>query len=251
MSRIIPGIHAVKEALEKGFPRLTEIWVSRGKGSERIRDIIKRAGEKGIPLKFKKEDEFAAAAPGIIHQGVAGLIEDFQYSSLEGIISSAREKDGPLLLMALDHITDEGNVGALIRTAAFFGTFGLILPKDRSAGISARVVKRSAGTCLNFPVARVVNLVRALELLEKKGFWIIGAAGEASLSIYNFDWNRDLVLVLGNEEKGLGRAVRKSCHQLVGIPSAGGVESLNVAVAGGVIMSEIMRQRLGEKGSNS
>ena len=153
-------------------------------------------------------------------------------------------KQGPsALLLAADHITDSGNLGALIRTAAFFGAHGLIIPKDRSAGISGAVLKRASGTHFQLPVAKVTNLGRVLAELSKDNFWIIGAAGEASTLHYDFDWKRPLVLVLGNEQRGLSPSVRKRCHKLVRIPSPGGVESLNISVAGGVILSEICRQR--------
>ena len=147
------------------------------------------------------------------------------------------------MLLAADHITDEGNLGALIRTAASFGVQGLILPRDRSAQVSAKVLKRSSGAHLFLPIVQVVNLSRTLDELSQNGFWIIGAAGESSHSIYEFDWRRNLVLVLGSEDKGLKPSIRSHCHQLVGIPVQGFQGSLNVSVAGGIILSEIIRQR--------
>lgn len=146
-------------------------------------------------------------------------------------------------MLAVDHITDEGNLGAIIRTAAFFGVHGLILPKDRSARVTSRVMKNSAGGYAHVPVSVVVNLGRALDDLKEEGFWIIGAAGEGRESIYTFDWKRDLVLVLGNEEKGISQGIRKRCHELVNIPESGPIQALNVSVAAGVILSEITRQR--------
>ena len=115
-------------------------------------------------------------------------------------------------------------------------------PKDRSASISERVLKIASGACLYLPIARIVNLGRALDLFSKEGFWIIGTAGESSKNIYRFDWKRDIVLVLGSEDKGLSTNIRKKCHQLVSIPSTGNITSLNVSVAAGVVLSEIMRQ---------
>ena len=117
------------------------------------------------------------------------------------------------------------------------------MPKDRSARVTESVLKRSAGSSVYLPVTRVVNLGRALDILYKKGFWIIGAAGEGPESIYGFDWKRDLVLILGSEGRGLSRSVRDRCHQLVSIPAGGPVDSLNISIAGGVILSEIARQR--------
>jgi len=171
------------------------------------------------------------------------LAEGFSYSNLDHIINSSLQSQDQALLIAADHITDEGNLGALIRTGVFFRAHGLIIPKTRSAKVTSKVIKRSSGACTYFPIARVVNIGRALDLLEKKEFWIVGASNDSSESIYNFDWNRDLVLVLGNEQRGLSQSALQRCHQVVSIPSFGHVDSLNVSVACGVILSEIIRQR--------
>jgi 23S rRNA (guanosine2251-2'-O)-methyltransferase len=130
-----------------------------------------------------------------------------------------------------------------VRTAVFFGVQGLILPVDRSASVTDAVHRISAGGSAFLPVARVVNMARTLKQLADQGFWVVGAAGESPTSIYEFDWNRNLILVLGSEDKGLSRIVRNQCHHLVSIPSFGHLDSLNVSVAGGVILSEIVKQR--------
>lgn len=203
------------------------------------------ARDRAVPVRFKTRKELSRILPALSHQGIIALADAFLYSELDQLINLfiARRRKEYGLLIGLDHITDEGNLGSLIRTAAFFGAQGLIIPKDRSARVSSRVFKRSSGALVYLPVARVVNLGRALDLLRKREFWIVGAAGGSPESIYQFDWNRDLVLVLGNEQKGLSPAARKRCHQLVGISSPGYGESLNVSVAAGVILSEIVRQR--------
>ncbi|MBW1863845.1 MAG: 23S rRNA (guanosine(2251)-2'-O)-methyltransferase RlmB [Deltaproteobacteria bacterium] len=227
----------------RGQIRIDELWVSTGKRSVRVREILQIAGERKIPVQFKKGPVLDNLMPGIAHQGIVALAEKFTYFDLDYIIDTSLRDSGYALIVAGDHITDEGNLGALIRTAVFFGSQGLILPKDRSAGVTERVRKRSSGAYLHLPVARVVNMGRALDMLDKKGFWIIGAAGESPESIYQFDWKRDLVLILGSEDRGLSRSIRQRCHQLVGIPSQGYPGSLNISVAAGVIFSEIIRQR--------
>ena len=186
--------------------------------------------------------------PGVAHQGIIAFAQSFNYVDLNQIIRTSLNVSGQALIVAADHITDEGNLGALIRTAAFFKAHGLVLPRNRSAKVTGRVLKRSAGSSVHLPVTRVVNLGRALDVFNKKGFWIIGAAGEGSESIYRFDWNRDLILVLGSEDRGLSRSVRSRCHQIVSIPSYGDLGSLNISVAGGIILAEIIRQRSAEKG---
>jgi 23S rRNA (guanosine2251-2'-O)-methyltransferase len=233
----------VKETLLKGQIKINELWIAEGKRSARAKEILQMAEDRGVPVRFKKGVLFDQSLPGIAHQGIVALAEEFTYLDFNALIEMSLEAPEHALLVAADHITDEGNLGALIRTAAFFGSHGLILPKDRSAKVTKKVTKRSAGSYVHLPISRIVNLGRALDVLDGKGFWIIGAAGEAPETIYKFDWNRPLVLVVGSEERGLSRMVRKRCHQLVSIPSYGRVESLNVSVACGIILSEIIRKR--------
>lgn len=247
---MIPGFHGVREALAHGPVWIKEVWIAEGKKPARTEEIIRIAEERKIPVRLRKGTELSGLLPGIAHQGIVALAEKFTYSDVDHLIDISLKNKGQGLLIAADHITDEGNLGSLIRTAAFFGVHGLILPKKRSAAVSAQVLKRSSGAYVHLPIARVVNLGRALDLLKSKGFWIIGASGESRESIYQFDWKRDLVLVFGSEQKGLTRTVRERCHQIVSIPTSGHVESLNVGVAGGVILSEIFRQRKTPKGAH-
>jgi 23S rRNA (guanosine2251-2'-O)-methyltransferase len=247
---LIPGFYGVREALVRGHVRIKEIWIAEGKKSVRKEEIIRIAGQRKISIRFKERSELSQFLPDIAHQGIAALTAGFAYSDLDHLIDISLQNQSLAVLIGADHITDEGNLGSLIRTAAFFGAHGLIIPKKRSAAVSAKVFKRSSGAYAHLPIARVVNLGRALDLLKSKGFWIIGASGESPESIYQFDWKRDLILVLGNEHQGLSRTVRERCHQVVGIPKSGHVESLNVGVAGGVILSEIFRQRKAPKGTD-
>lgn len=207
-----------------------------------MEEILVLAKDKGIPVLLKDAQELDTALPDMPHQGIIALAERFAYRDLREIIRISRNGGYGMIIVA-DHITDEGNLGALIRSAAFFGAHGLILPKDRSARITDRVLKRSSGACAHLPIAMEVNLGRALDALDKEGFWIVGAAGEGAETVYAFDWCRDLALVLGSEDRGLSRSTRQRCHALVRIPRLGDVESLNVSVACGVILSEIGRQR--------
>jgi len=233
----------VRDTLAQGRVGIREIWIAKGKKPGRLRDILRVAKEHDIPISFKETSELSRLVPDVAHQGIVAVAEEFGYSDLNQVIEASLQERGHAILIVADHITDEGNLGALIRTAAFFGVHGLIIPGDRSARVSARVFKRSSGGYLHLPIAKVVNIGRTLDLLKKKGFWIIGASGEASTSIYRFDWGRDLALVLGNEKSGLSIPARKRCHEIVSIPSLGPVESLNVSVSGGIILSEIVRQR--------
>jgi len=239
---LIPGFHAVRETLVTTPESLHEIWIGLSRKTARASEIVRLGAEKGVPVHFKDLREVESVIPGTNHQGFLAFSETFAYTELEDLIEHSRQGPGWALLLVADHITDEGNLGALIRTAAFFGVHGLILPKDRSAKMTGRFLKRTAGAFVSLPICQVVNLGRTLDLLAGKGFWIIGAAGEAQESIHHFDWQRDAVLALGSESRGLSHSVRDRCHALVNIPGSGRVESLNVSVAGGVILSEIRRQ---------
>ena len=242
-STLIPGFHGVRDTLAQGRVSIREIWIVTGKKPGRIRDILRIAKEHDIPISYKEASELSRLLPDVAHQGIVAVAEEFAYADLNHIIEASLQDREDAILIVADHITDEGNLGALIRTAAFFGVHGLIIPQDRSARVSARVFKRSSGAYLHLPIVKVVNIGRTLDLLKKQGFWVIGASGEASTSIYRFDWGRDLALVLGNEKSGLSIPARKRCHEIVSIPSLGPVESLNVSVSGGIILSEIVRQR--------
>ena len=242
-SCFIPGFHGVKEALLQGGARIQKILIAEGKASGRAEEIIRLAERAHLPVIFMERTEMEALLPGLVHQGFAALSEEFAYTDLPLLAEISLRPEGNKLLLAADHITDEGNLGALMRTALFFGADGLIIPKDRAAGIGLGTMKRSSGAQIHLPVSKVVNMGRALDFLKDKGFWIVGAAEDGPVAVYDFDWNRKLVLVLGNEQSGLSPTVLKRCHQVVNIPSSGSMASLNVSVAGGVLLSEIWRQR--------
>lgn len=241
--QLISGIHSVKESILNSRGSIFEIWTSRGRTSSRIKEIINLAGKYNIPVFEKDSSILDSVLPGTNHQGIAALIEGFEYTDIKHMIKSSHSTKGRTLFMAIDHITDEGNLGAIVRTAAFFGVNGIILPKDRSAKISEGVIKRSSGGYAHVPVSLVVNLGRAIDMLNEAGFWIIGTSGAGKETIHEFDWRGDILLVLGNEEKGISPSILKRCHQTLKIPSRGNIDALNVSVAAGVILSEITRQK--------
>jgi len=232
MHKIVSGINAVRENIkeDKG---IVELFIAKGRKIERLKEILDLAREKSVSIKFKDKIYLDKLASGSPHQGIIGILGTYRYFHLEDLIKISRERKDGGLLLAADHITDTGNLGSLIS----------ILPKDRCASITSAVHKSSAGGSAYLPVARVVNIARTLKDLGNEGFWIVGAAGESTTHIYEFDWRRDLVLVLGSEDKGVSRIVRDKCHHLVCIPRFGHLDSLNVSVAAGIILSEIVRQR--------
>lgn len=241
--QFIPGIHSVREAIFNNRNGIVEIWIDHEKSSQRIKEIIGLAEKHNIPVFEKDNYTLDMVLPNINHQGITALTEGFSYTELTDLINDSTSLKGKRLFLAIDHITDEGNLGAIIRTAAFFGVNGIIIPKDRSARVSGAVMKRSSGGHVHVPISLVVNLGRAIEELDESGFWIIGTSGEGKETIYDFAFTGDILLILGNEEKGISPSILKRCHQTLKIPSSGKIEALNVSVAAGVVISEIMRQR--------
>lgn len=241
--QFIPGIHSVREAIFNNRNSIAEIWVDGNKSSPRIREIIELAERHNIQVFEKDSATLEIALPNTNHQGIAALTEGFNYTELTELINASGSLKGKRLFLAIDHITDEGNLGAILRTAAFFGVNGVIIPKDRSARVSGAVMKRSSGAHAHVPVSLVVNLGRTIEMLDESGFWIIGTSGDGKETIYDFKFSGDILLIIGNEEKGISPVVLKRCHQTLKIPSRGKIDALNVSVAAGVVISEIIRQR--------
>jgi len=244
---VIVGIHAVKHALnnaEESGHTIDELLVEKGKNHPRINELIHLAKKSGIRFSFvPKEVLQRHAAP---HQGVVARLpgqESAMSVSLDDWLNSLDMNQAPLVLL-LDQVTDPHNLGACIRTAEAAGCVGVIVPKDNAADLQSPVVAKSAcGALSRLPVIRVTNLKRAIERLQQQGFWTIGLAGEAQDSIYALKMDGALAVVMGSEGKGMRRLVRETCDQLVKIPMAGTVESLNVSVATGVTLFEVCRQR--------
>lgn len=245
---IIYGINPVLEAL-RGGRRAFELFVAGGGSDRRLEKILALAAEKHVPVRQREKSDIARLCGTDYHQGVALKVEPFPYADLGDVLDQWRESGESGLLLVLDGIQDPHNLGALIRTAACAGVHGVIIPKDRAAGITAVVEKTSAGAIETIPVARVANIAQTLEELKSDGFWIFGAHGEAGESIYGQDLTGNAVLVIGGEGEGLRPLVRKKCDKLVAIPLKGGVGSLNASVAGGVLLFEAVRQRVA-KGSD-
>jgi 23S rRNA (guanosine2251-2'-O)-methyltransferase len=242
LTQIICGINTVNETLKQG-KGIVELFVARGRKIGRVREILDLARARDITIRFKDRGYLDRLSPHTSHQGLVAILGSYTYCTIDTLMGVALSRKSKGLLVVADHIIDPGNLGSLIRTAEFFGVHGLIIPKDRSASITDIVHKRSAGGTAYLPVARVVNLARTLGRMAGEGLWVVGAEGEGETSIYSFDWDRDVAIVLGSEGKGLSRVVRNRCHHLVRIPQLGHLESLNVSVAAGIILSEIARQR--------
>ena len=241
---IIYGINPVLEALKSERRALNKIILAEGKERGVIHMLRQLAREKGIPVQLSPRDALDRLAGSGHHQGVVAFTAASSYSTWEELMERARAASGKAIVLILDSIEDPQNLGSLIRTAEACGVQGVILPKDRAAGITPTVVKASAGAAVHLPIVRVTNLANTLEELKKEGFWIVGADSKAEKSLYEMKFDMNVGLVIGSEGKGIRPLLIKKCDYTVSIPMRGKVSSLNAAMAGAVVLFEILRQHL-------
>ena len=240
--QIIYGINPVMEALKDDRGNIEKVICTRGRNGERLRKILNLVTEKGIPVEVKDRTYIDRLAGNKSHQGIIGLCKTFHYASVDEVVAHRHELFKNDLILILDGITDPQNLGSLIRTAHCCGANGVIIPEKRAATITGAVMKASAGAAQYTPIVRVVNLSRTIECLKKKGFWIYGADAHYGREIWTHNFDGHIGLVMGSEGEGIRPIIRKSCDFLVSIPLMGNVDSLNVSVAAGIIMYEILRK---------
>jgi 23S rRNA (guanosine2251-2'-O)-methyltransferase len=233
------GIHAVEEALQAGRP-LDRIVIARGRHGTRMEEIVRRARERNVPVRFEDRGQLDRLTNSRDHQGVIALAASRAAIELEDLLAM---KSGRSLVVLLDGVEDPQNLGAIVRTALAAGADGVIIPERRAAGLSEGVARASAGALEHLPVARVKNLVRAMEQLKESGYWLIGLDETAKQDYTQADYKSDVGIVLGGEGHGLHELTRKRCDFVVSIPTTGPVRSLNVSVAAGVVLFEVVRQR--------
>jgi 23S rRNA (guanosine2251-2'-O)-methyltransferase len=214
--------------------------VSRTK--PRVQTIIRLAESLNISVRFETHEILTSLVDNKHHQGVALYVEGEPYIPLESFLQRSLSQIDPLVV--LDSIHDPQNLGALLRSACFLGAKGVVIPKDRAAGISSTVIKVAAGAVSYLPVIRVTNLVRSLEQLREKGLWLAGLDLQAHETLYELDLSAPLAIVIGNEQKGIRPLVRRKCDFLARIPSSGPLQSLNAATAGAIALAEVQRRRL-------
>lgn len=240
---VIAGIHAVKHALDAG-EALDELLIIKGKSHPRLEELVHLARKNKVRISFVQKEVLERLAEGVPHQGVVAK------TAIKGILTFKEwlprvEDSDSALVLVLDQVTDPHNLGACIRTAEAAGCVGVIVPKDHAAALDSPVVSKAAcGAMSRVPVIRVTNLARTLKELQDAGFWISGLAGEAEMLIQDVNFSGKNALVMGSEGEGMRRLVREGCDQLVKIPMPGKVESLNVSVATGVALFEVVRQNL-------
>lgn len=238
----LSGIHAVHEALLAGRP-LQTLLVARGRHGERLEEIVRLARRQGVPIRFEDRVQLDRAAGTRDHQGVAAVVAARGAILLEDLLApkSAGGVQGPLVL--LDGVEDPQNLGAIIRTALAAGAAGIVIPERRAAGLTESTARVSAGAIEHLPVARVTNMARAMVQLKEAGYWLVGLDERAERRHTDVDLTGTVALVLGGEGKGLHELVRERCDFLVSIPTAGPIRSLNVSVAAGIALFEMVRQR--------
>lgn len=235
-------MHSVEALLRHAPERVLQLSLQRERDDKRLRNVELLAQQHGIKIQRLPRQRLDRMQGENVHQGIIAEIRPsaaLNETALEEIIGLA---DKPLLLV-LDNVQDPHNLGACMRTAEAAGVNAIIVPRDKSAGLSATVRKVACGAAELLPLIQVVNLSRTLKNMQEQGIWVIGAAGEAGESVYQVDLNRPLALALGAEGSGLRRLTAEQCDKLVHIPMYGSIESLNVSVAAGVLLYEAVRQR--------
>jgi len=238
----IYGINPLLEIVLSHPARLEKIIVARGRGGEAVRKILDLAAKHGVPVEFGGRERVEALAPRRVHQGVVGLCREQAYATVDDIIANRHRTSKYNLIVLLDGITDPRNLGSIVRTAHCCGANGIIIPENRAATVTASAAKTSAGAVAHTPTAMVVNLVPTIEYLKEEGFWIYGADAAAKTDIHAPDYEGHIALVMGSEGRGIRPLIRKKCDFLISIPMRGQVASLNVSVATGVILYEILRK---------
>ena len=241
---VLYGVHPVEEALKARKRRFDHVLVARERQDERLERLVNLCRQTGVRVRQEARDQLTLLAQTPAHQGVVAMVRPQEFLAIEDLFEpAAKNPESARLLLALDGVEDPQNLGALLRVADGAGVDGVVLTERRSAPLSPVAVKASAGAAEHLRIARVVNLVRALEELKKQNLWIIGLDERGQTDYDRYDLTGDCVIVLGREGAGLHDLVRRTCDHLLRIPMAGGVSSLNVSAAGAVVLYEAFRQR--------
>lgn len=243
----LAGKHPVLEALKAGRA-LNKIWLSNQAQKSLVQPILEEAKGRGVVVQYADKRKLDSLAPGIQHQGVVAQAAAVSYAEPEELLARAAERGEAPLIVLLDEVEDPHNLGSILRSVDCTGAHGVIVPKRRSASLTAVVAKTSAGAVEYVPVARVSNLAQTIDRLKEAGVWIAGAAGEAKADVYATDLTGPIAIVIGSEGKGLSRLIREKCDFLISLPMFGKLNSLNASVAAGIILYEAVRQRLAKRG---
>lgn len=241
----IAGKHSITEALRSGRP-IHKLWIADTAQKHLAQPIAAEAKRQGIVVQNADKRKLDQMVPGVQHQGVVAQVAAYGYAEVDDLLAAAAERGEPPFLLLLDEIEDPHNLGSILRTADCTGVHGVVIPKRRSVGLTATVSKTSAGAVEYVPVARVTNLAQTIDQLKKQGLWIVGTDVSGDQELYgSAQFNMPIALVIGNENKGMGRLIKEKCDFLVKLPMVGRINSLNASVAAGIFMYEVLRQRRG------
>lgn len=242
MSEIIYGIHAVKALLGRDPQRFLEVFILKGREDKRLQELVVELEANGLVIQVAHRQWLDEKVEGAVHQGIVARVREgrqYQENDIPALLDTCTT---PFILV-LDGITDPHNLGACLRSADAAGVDMVIVPRDRSAQLNATAKKVACGAAENVPLIRVTNLARTLRLLQERQVWIVGTAGEADHTLYQSKMVGAMALVMGAEGEGMRRLTREHCDELISIPMAGSVSSLNVSVATGICLFEVVRQR--------
>ena len=240
---LIEGRNAVAEALRAGTA-IDKLYVARGATDRTLRAIAAQAREQGVVVVEADHRKLDAMSVTQAHQGVIAVAAAKAYAAVEDILAAAADKGEKPLIVVCDELSDPHNLGAVIRTAECAGAHGVIIPKRRSAGLTAVVAKTSAGAVSYLPVARVANIPALLEDLKKQGLWVFGTAADGTTALYDADLKGPAAIVIGSEGDGMSRLTAEKCDFLVSIPMKGHISSLNASAAAAILLYEAVRQRM-------
>lgn len=245
-TEVICGKNAVMELLRAKKRTCHDIWVLEGEREQNVSKILELAQQMRIPVHTAGKDELTKLARVEKHQGIAARADDFRYADLDELLLSLKNRRVPGLFLVLDGIQDPQNLGSLLRTSHQLGVDAVLIPKDNAALVGPAASRASAGATEYIPIALVTNIVSTLENFKEQGAWIYGAESSPSAKdLYQVDFTKEhAVLVMGGEGKGMRRLVREACDFFIEIPMSGKLDSLNVGVAGAVILAEVQRQRM-------
>lgn len=238
----IEGRNAVIEAFRAGRP-IDKVYIQDGCQDGPILTIKREARKRDVLIKYAAKERLDQMSETGKHQGVIACAAAYEYAEIEDMFRLAEQKGEPPFFLLLDNIEDPHNLGAIIRTANLAGAHGVIIPKNRAAGLTAVVARTSAGALNYTPVAKVTNLAKTIEELKEKGLWFVCADMDGT-RMYDLDLKGPIGLVIGSEGDGVGRLVKEKCDMTAAIPMKGDIDSLNASVAAGVLAYEIVRQRL-------
>jgi 23S rRNA (guanosine2251-2'-O)-methyltransferase len=241
----IEGRNAVMEAFRAG-KTIDKLFILDGCHDGSINSIVREAKKQDTIINYISKEKLSQMSTTGKHQGVIAQASAYAYSELEDIFANAEKKGEAPFVFILDEIEDPHNLGAIVRTANLCGAHGVIIPKRRAVGITATVVKASAGAISYTPVVKVTNIAKTIEELKERGMWFACADMDGEV-MYNANLTGPMGLVIGNEGNGVSRLVKEKCDYIVSIPMKGDIDSLNASVAAGVLAYEVVRQRLGAK----